>query len=295
MNAQQFDTSVLGQIEAIRRVGRKRLRRPTDLDDFTHEVIARLYASQDQLRDDERFPHWAAVTAKNLAAEWNRKRGPALRDVPPERSPADPALLAERRSALHGALGSLGAVERDLLVARYVDEASYSELQERHDLSSSAVGVRLHRAKRKLRGRLRWLVASIAALFHTKHARAFGQMHMGLSAGSMACIAGVATTITVGIGYGSVLSANSDGASSQGSLTTVRVTSLGQAGRGLPARGAVRLAEDGARLTVEEHTFAGADRIERHGNGEQGPEHRERDGERHGDRPSRESDSGHSD
>ncbi|MBT7101884.1 hypothetical protein HN937_31200, partial [Candidatus Poribacteria bacterium] len=105
MNAQQFDAGVLSQLETIRRIGRGRLRRLSDLDDFTQEVLIRLYAGREQLRDAERLPQWAAVIARNLAVQWNRKRAP----IPMSALPAvphgshvddDPALLAERWQAL---------------------------------------------------------------------------------------------------------------------------------------------------------------------------------------------------
>ncbi|MBT3271032.1 sigma-70 family RNA polymerase sigma factor [Candidatus Poribacteria bacterium] len=207
MNAQQFDAGVLSQLETIRRIGRGRLRRLSDLDDFTQEVLIRLYAGREQLRDAERLPQWAAVIARNLAVQWNRKRAP----IPMSALPAvphgshvddDPALLAERWQALVAALDALDPVERDLLVSYYVNEVGYPDLQRRYGLSYSAVGVRLHRAKRKLRTRLRWLVAAVVALFHTPHERAFGGQPMAMSRMSMAFIAGVGATITGAVALG---------------------------------------------------------------------------------------------
>ncbi len=215
MDQQQFDAGVLAQIDTIRRIGRGRLRQAADLDDFTQEVVIRLYAGRDQLRDSGRLAQWTSVTARNLAVQWNRRRAPipmsSLPDLPPEAlSDDDPTLLAERWQALVSALETLDPVERDLLVSYYVDEVGYTVLQQRHGLSYSAVGVRLHRAKRKLRTRLGWLIAAVAALFHTPRHRAFGGQPMAMSRMSMACIAGIGTTITGAVAFGLVMSNNAD-------------------------------------------------------------------------------------
>ncbi|MEO2006572.1 MAG: sigma factor, partial [Candidatus Poribacteria bacterium] len=76
MDQQQFDAGVLAQIDTIRRIGRGRLRQAADLDDFTQEVVIRLYAGRDQLRDSGRLAQWTSVTARNLAVQWNRRRAP---------------------------------------------------------------------------------------------------------------------------------------------------------------------------------------------------------------------------
>ncbi len=97
-----------------------------------------------------------------------------------------------------------------MLVSFYVDDIGYAELQQRNGLSYSAVGVRLHRAKRKLRNRLGWLVASVAALFHTPHARAFGAQPMAISRVSTAFLAGFGATVTCAIGFGWAASTDTD-------------------------------------------------------------------------------------
>lgn len=206
MDARQFDAKVIEQIDAIRRIGRKRLRRSSDLDDFTQEVVIRLYASRGQLRDGDRLGHWAAASARNLAIEWNRKRAPILMSTAPEvpvvEGVDDPTLREERWQALVNALSGLDPVERDLLVSYYVDGIGYDELQRRHGLSYSAVGVRLHRAKQKLRKRLGRLVVAGAGLFFSPRQRAFGALPMTASRTSMAFIAGAATAIVGAVAVG---------------------------------------------------------------------------------------------
>jgi RNA polymerase sigma factor (sigma-70 family) len=180
VNEREFEAKVLGQIDAIRRIGRKRLGRLSDLDDFTHEVVVRLYAARDQRRNEELFPRWASVTARNLAAQWNTKRinpaDSALVAVPGPPLPDDSTLQAERWRALVVALTSLEPLDRELLVSYYVDDLGYSELQTRHGLSYSAIGVRLHRVKRKLRRRLGTLLGGAVALFYSDYSAPWAKL-----------------------------------------------------------------------------------------------------------------------
>ncbi len=164
-----FDEAALSQMENIRRIGLRRLRNRSEIDDFVQETILRAYAKRDQLRDETKFDRWIAVIANNLARDWNSafyRRGreepiDELPDIPDERTPHDALEEEEERERLHKAMGRLNEDDREMLRARYFDEASYEELQERHGLSYSAVGFRLHRAK----ARLRKLLTSTAAAF----------------------------------------------------------------------------------------------------------------------------------
>lgn len=205
MDDREFEAKVLEQIDTIRRIGRRRLSRALGLDDFTHEVVVRLYAAREQLRDEKLLPGWAAAVARNLAIEWNNKRVIAPEsvhtDLPGPPRPDYDALQAERWQALVSALSSLEPVDRDLLVSYYVDELGYSELQRRHGLSYSAVGVRLHRVKRKLRKCLRWAVAGSVALFHVPNRRAFGALPMGISRARLSLIAGFGAALTLAVGH----------------------------------------------------------------------------------------------
>ncbi len=164
-----FDKAALSQMENIRRIGLRRLRNRGEIDDFVQETILRAYAKRGQLRDEAKFDRWVAVIARNLAAEWNRKRREQPIDEIPEtpdmRTPHDTLEEAEERQRLHRAMGRLNEDDREMLRARYFDEASYEELQERHGLSYSAVGFRLHRAKARLRKLLTSTAAAFAAAF----------------------------------------------------------------------------------------------------------------------------------
>ena len=177
-----FDRTVLGQMEQIRAIGRKRLHNQNELDDFVQETIARAYANRSRLRDPAKLKQWIAGVARNTANEWNRafdrmKREQPLQDeigIQDEIDPLDALEQAERNEQIREAMGRLSPADRDLLRGRYLDEESYAELQKRHGLSYSAVGIRLHRAKRRLKKILnRMKIALVLPLANLKRS-AFG-------------------------------------------------------------------------------------------------------------------------
>ena len=177
-----FDRTVLGQMEQIRAIGRKRLRNQHELDDFVQETIARAYANRSRLRDPAKLKQWIAGVARNTANEWNRafermKREQPLSDaigISDERDPLDALEQAERNEQIRQAMGRLSPADRDLLRGRYLDEESYEALQKRHGLSYSAVGIRLHRAKRRLKKILNGMKIALIIALATLKRNAYG-------------------------------------------------------------------------------------------------------------------------
>lgn len=164
-----FDKAALSQMENIRRIGQRKLRNRADLDDFVQETLLRAYSKRRQLRDTEKFDRWIAAIARNLAREWNRKKREEPMEKPPDlidwRTPHDAVEEAERNRRLRRAMESLSPADRELLRARYMDEASYAELQAQHGLSYSAVALRIHRAKKRLRRILKSIGAALILVF----------------------------------------------------------------------------------------------------------------------------------
>ncbi len=66
-------------------------------------------------------------------------------------SPLQFLLSQERQSRLRWAMGQMHVVDRQLLMFKYVDGLSYSEIAERIGATASAVQSRLHRARTALR------------------------------------------------------------------------------------------------------------------------------------------------
>ena len=178
-----FDATVLGQMGHIRAVGRKRLRNQNELDDFVQETVARVYANRDQLRDPAKLKQWIAGIARNTANEMNRAAYrrretplPNEDELPDMRDPHEQLERAERNDQIRQAMNRLNPIDRDLLQGRYMEEESYADLQERHGLSYSAVGFRLHRAKRRLRKLLTGMKVALALALANMKRTAFGGM-----------------------------------------------------------------------------------------------------------------------
>ncbi len=165
----QFDKGLVAQIGAIRAIGRSRLTDAGELEDFVQETLLRAYTRRDQLGDVERLPQWVHAIARNTAINWNRNRRylPVLSDAVGDSTDGGEDACArmqaeERFRALRSALMALAPRDREMLVAHVVDGVAYGDLRTRYGLSSSAVGVRLHRAKRRLRQRLGAMVVAAA-------------------------------------------------------------------------------------------------------------------------------------
>ena len=180
----QFDEAALAQMENIRRIGLRRLRNKNEIDDFVQETLLRAFSKRSQLRDEAKFEAWIAAIARNLAREWNRayhrrKRAEAsdkTTEAVDSRNPLDALEKAEERELLKRAMTRLNDSDREILRARYLDDASYAELQERYGLSYSAVGQRLHRAKRRLRKIYMSIAAALALFFGSFKHTAWGGM-----------------------------------------------------------------------------------------------------------------------
>ena len=65
----RFDDGVLSQLGTIRRIGYRLLNDRQDLDDFTQEVVLRIYASRDRLRDVRCLTGYVRVAAQRTALE----------------------------------------------------------------------------------------------------------------------------------------------------------------------------------------------------------------------------------
>lgn len=199
-----FDKAAIAQMENIRRIGLRRLHCREKIDDFVQETLLRAFSKRCQLREPAKIDRWIAAIARNLAREWNRKKRnePTTdrREAVDWRTPHDALEEAETREAMRKAFGRLNAADRELLRKRYLEEASYAELQERYGLSYSAVGVRLHRAKKRLRKIYMSITAALAFFFGGYQRAAMGGAFMMSKAAKIA-IAAVVCGALIGSFY----------------------------------------------------------------------------------------------
>lgn len=140
----------------VQRVVRARVSNPEVAADLSQETLRRVVDAEQRLTP-ESLAAYAVVTARNVVANharsearWRRRLPAALERLPPP-EPDEATLVAEEHHALRRALESLGARERDELVAHEVDGTSTSDLAVAAGSTPGAIAVRLARTRAKLR------------------------------------------------------------------------------------------------------------------------------------------------
>lgn len=119
-------------------------------EDLHQEIVLQLWRGLASFRGDSAPGMWLYRVALNTALTWRRRneRRHAHSDAVRARAPlASPGSERTEASILEEFLGSLGAVDRSVLVL-YMEGLSYEEIGDVIGLSTSAVGVRLHRLKK---------------------------------------------------------------------------------------------------------------------------------------------------
>ncbi len=130
-----------------------------DQADLYQEILFQIWRSLPNLKTDSLANTWIYRIALNTAITFVRKRaGRADRTVPYdhpqvgtwlERQPAPTPEANEQLSALYEAIAKLDSVEK-ALITLFLEDLSYEQIAEVMGVSSSNVGVMLHRAKKKL-------------------------------------------------------------------------------------------------------------------------------------------------
>jgi RNA polymerase sigma-70 factor (ECF subfamily) len=159
----------------IRRVVTSRLQERQAVDEVMQEVALAAVAQHAPLLNPGRVVGWLYRLAVRQTLLYRRKAGrhramldryARVRRAGDDDSTYSPiAWLVhdERRSLVQQALKQLPPRDADLLVFKYAEGLSASELAERLGAKTSAIEARLHRA----RGRLRALLATLASEFAT--------------------------------------------------------------------------------------------------------------------------------
>ncbi|HEU5116491.1 MAG TPA: sigma-70 family RNA polymerase sigma factor [Isosphaeraceae bacterium] len=136
-----------------------RLRNPSEAAEMTQEVFLHVYKRLDQLREPERFAGWLRQVAARMAI--NR----ATRRVPPpsvevevleaasgqRHEPIDELIARERARKLWDALGRLKPIDREALVAFYIQGQALNEIADTLDVPLGTIKRRLHTARKRLK------------------------------------------------------------------------------------------------------------------------------------------------
>jgi RNA polymerase sigma-70 factor, ECF subfamily len=132
---------------------------PEDRKDLYQEVLFQIWRSLPNLKEAAFANTWLYRIALNTAISFSRRQKArrqttldfdhheivALADAAPrDEADADPRL-----ATLHRAIAALDVLER-AIVTMFLEDFSYEQIAEVTGLTSSNVGVRLHRARKKL-------------------------------------------------------------------------------------------------------------------------------------------------
>lgn len=137
---------------------------PEDAEDLAQDAFTRAYRRIDDLKNPDRFSSWLYGIALNRCRDYaknvrretyafshteDRKSADTL---PTERRSQDETLMAEERGdELWDALDELSSTYATPFLLKYRDGMTYKAMSKRMDVSVSALKVRVHRARKKLR------------------------------------------------------------------------------------------------------------------------------------------------
>lgn len=170
--AQRGDREAFGRLveqfeRTVYAVCLRRLGNPSEALELTQEVFLHVMKRLGQLRDPERFAGWLRQVAARMAI--NR----ATRRLPPpsvesdvlegagaeSNDPLDELIARERAQHLYEGLARLKPLDRETLVAFYIQGQSLIEMAEDVDAPVGTIKRRLHTARKRLKAVLEGSVA----------------------------------------------------------------------------------------------------------------------------------------
>lgn len=172
LRAQQGDRDAFGQLfERFERhvlsIAYRRLNNYAEAQELTQDVFIQALQKIDQLRQAECFGSWLRSITHRMAINRAVRRGPDLPTEPTTleatcveaETPLARALEVEREEQLHEGLRRLRTLDRETLVAFYVEGQSLIEMSNAFDAPLGTIKRRLHVARKRLAKEVNSLVA----------------------------------------------------------------------------------------------------------------------------------------
>lgn len=170
--AQAGDREAFGELveqfeRTVHAICLRRLGNPSEALEMTQEVFLHVLRRLDQLREPERFAGWLRQVAIRMAINRATRRNapPSVETVVLEGAceqrdePLDELITRERAHRLWEALERLKVIDREALVAFYIQGQSLIEIAERLEVPIGTVKRRLHTARKRLKAELEASVA----------------------------------------------------------------------------------------------------------------------------------------
>lgn len=157
-----FEALVLKYQTPVYNLAYRMLGRAEDAEDISQEAFVRAFVKLNTFDLDKKFSNWLLAITSHLCIDYlRRKRALYLDDQDyaewvgnNEESPEPMALMQEQKGEIRGLLATLPPKYRNILILRYWNEMSYSEIGEATGLAEGTVKTRLFRARRMLAERV---------------------------------------------------------------------------------------------------------------------------------------------
>lgn len=171
--AQQGDREAFGQLvqryeRAVYATAYRRLNNHAEAQELAQEVFVKALERIGQLRQPECFAGWLRSVTTRMAINRAVRQRPPLATEPETleatcvdaRTPVSEVLAGERQRQVRAGLRRLRELDRQTLVAFYVDGESLLEMSDRFDSPVGTIKRRLHVARKRLAKELEEMVAT---------------------------------------------------------------------------------------------------------------------------------------
>lgn len=128
-----------------------------EAEDATHDAALTAWRRFADLRDPDRFDAWFGRILANTCRDRLRARRRTIQLIEPEATASpgsDPSDASVRRQVLAGAIRTLSADHREVIVLRYYSDLTVDQIAERIGVNPGTVKSRLHYALLHLRDAL---------------------------------------------------------------------------------------------------------------------------------------------
>jgi RNA polymerase sigma-70 factor (ECF subfamily) len=170
--ARNGDREAFGQLaeryqRAVYATALRRLNNHAEAQEVCQEVFVRAMQKIAQLREPEAFGSWIQTVASRMAINRAVRRRNGISTEPETlaatcvdaETPLTSALTRERRSQVRAGLRRLGELDRDTLMAFYVEGQSLLEMSQEFQSPVGTIKRRLHVARKRLAKELEEVVA----------------------------------------------------------------------------------------------------------------------------------------
>jgi len=165
--AQRGDRDAFGRLveqfqRTVHAICLRRLSNPSEALELTQEVFLHVMRRIDQLREPERFAGWLRQVAVRMAINrMTRQVAPTSVETnvlegagETHDDPLDRMIARERAQRLWDALARIKTIDREVLVAFYIQGESLIEIADRLEAPIGTIKRRLHTARKRLKAEL---------------------------------------------------------------------------------------------------------------------------------------------